>query len=157
MPKSAKILRLRRAKKHRIFVFSCPQIPKKIASGGPKTHIFNVFMHLDTQNFRLRRAKKLHIPCLKCFLECRSAPLSFAKLNLKQICANHIVFTVTGTHFYHSQNKTGAARAQFLFVLRVQERATVIRDTKSEPPIVQARYRNFTGVRTGRCQAQNDL
>ena len=119
MPKSAKNFRLRRAKKHRIFVFSCPQIPKKFASGGPKTHIFNVFMHLDTQNSRLRRAKKLHIPCWKCFLECRSAPLSFAKLNLKQICANHAVFTVAGTHFYHSRNKTGAARAQFPFVLRV--------------------------------------
>ena len=101
------------------FCVFVPSNTKKIASGGPKTHIFNVFMHLDTQNFRLRRAKKLHIPCLKCFLECRSAPLSFAKLNLKQICANHAVFTVAGTHFYHSRNKTGAARAQFLFVLRV--------------------------------------
>ena len=119
MPKSAKIFRLRRAKNHLIFVFLYLQIPQIFVCGGPKTHIFNIFMHLDTQNFRLRRAKNLHIPCLKCFLEYRRAPLSFAKLNLKQICANHIVFTVTGTHFYHSQNKTGAARAQFLFVLRV--------------------------------------
>ena len=157
MPKSAKIFRMRRAKNHQIFVFLYLQIPQIFACGGPKTHIFNIFMHLDTQNFRLRRAKNLHIPCLKCFLEYRRAPLSFAKLNLKQICANHIVFTVTGTHFYHSQNKTGAARAQFLFVLRVQERATIIRDTKQEPPIVQARYWNFTGVRTCRCQSQNDL
>ena len=157
MAKSAKNFRLRRAKKHRILAFLCLQISKNFACGGPKTHIFNVFMHLYPKKFRLRRAKSCTYRDLKYFLECRSAPLSFAKPNLKQICTNHVVFAVAGTHFYHSRNKTGAARAQFLFVLRVQERATFIRDTKSEPPTVQARCRHFTGVRTCRYQSQNDL
>ena len=135
MPKSAKIFRLRRAKKHLFVVFSCLQIPQNFACGGPKTHIFNVFMHSDPQNFRLRRAKKNPADAVlkmfprmqeravviretqsetnmresHCFYGCRNAFLPFGKQNMSRAGAIPVCFTGVGTRHYHSRNQIGAA------------------------------------------------